>query len=341
MNSIGDALAATRSRRAIRAMGAAVALGAPLVAVPWTAPRAAAIGPVPACRIADVLTVPDDYESWRTTLVDWLLRVPADYVPPDLVPTSEAEIAGGGYIRAVALDDLRAMAQAATKAGTPISVISAYRTYQDQVASFNGWVAKDSYANAITYSQRPGHSEHQLGLAIDFKGAAEATSLSYPDWAQTPTGAWMANNAWKYGWVLSYPKGQGGALFSNATCFHYEPWQYRYLGRTLAGKVHASGLSIREYLWTHYTMVDARTGKLIATATPTTSPSPTPTPTPMPSPTATPTPTAFAAPSAGPSAGVQPSSSWFEIDALLALGGLLVLVVASMGLLAWRVVLRH
>jgi zinc D-Ala-D-Ala carboxypeptidase len=181
MNSTGDRPTTTRSRDAIRAMAVAVALCAALVPLPWTAPRAAAIGPLPACRIADVLTVPDDYESWRTTLVDWLLRVPADYVPPDLVPTSEAGIDGGGYVRAVALDDLRAMAQAARKAGAPISVIEAYRSYQDQVASFNGWVAKDSYANAITYSQRPGHSEHQLGLAIDFKAAAEATSLTYPD----------------------------------------------------------------------------------------------------------------------------------------------------------------
>lgn len=151
----------------------------------------------------------------------------------------------------------------------------------------------------------------------------------------------MANNAWKYGWVLSYPKGQGGALFSNVTCFHYEPWQYRYLGRALAGKVHASGLTIREYLWTHYTLVDAKTGRPIATATPTATPSPTPTPSPMPSPTATPTPTAFATPSAGRSAGVQPSGSWFGSDSRLALGGLLVLVVASTGLLIWRVVLRH
>lgn len=60
MNSIGDALAASRTYRAIRSMAAAVVLGAALVALPWTAPRAAAIGPLPACRIADVLTVPDD-----------------------------------------------------------------------------------------------------------------------------------------------------------------------------------------------------------------------------------------------------------------------------------------
>lgn len=340
MNRLDDAPAATRSSRVVRALAAGLVLGAALVAVPWAAPPAAAIGPVPACRIADVVTVPNDYDSWSTTLVDWTLQVPADYVPPDLVPTSEAGIAGGWYIRKVAIPDLAALTRAAARAGVPISVISAYRSYQDQVASFNGWVAKDSYANAITYSQRPGHSEHQLGLAIDFKAAGEATSLSYPDWAQTPTGAWMASNAWKYGWVLSYPKGTDGALFSNATCFHYEPWHYRYLGRALAAKVHASGLTIREYLWTHYTMVDAKTGKPIATATPTPTLSPTPSPTPTPTPTATPT-AAATTPSADPSAGVQTTSSWFGIDTRVVLAGLLVLVVASMGFLAWRVVLRR
>jgi hypothetical protein len=151
----------------------------------------------------------------------------------------------------------------------------------------------------------------------------------------------MANNAWTYGWVLSYPKGQGGALFSNATCFHYEPWQYRYLGRALAGKVHASGLTIREYLWTHYTMVDAETGRKITTATPIATPSPTPTPAATPTPMMTSTPSAFTTRSADTSPGVPPPSGWFETDARLAIGALFVLVVVSMGLLVWRVVVRH
>ncbi len=59
------------------------------------------------------MTVPRDYDSWSTTLVDWLLRVPRRYEPPDLVPVGEAGIAGPGRIRAVAIDDLRAMARAA------------------------------------------------------------------------------------------------------------------------------------------------------------------------------------------------------------------------------------
>ena len=261
-----------------------VALLLPVLGTPSTVE---AVGPLPACQLKNVMTTPHGYDEWSVTLVDWLLRVPRSYVPPDLVPVSEAGIAGPGMIREVAIDDLRAMTTAAARNGTPIEVNSPYRSYQDQVASFNGWVGVDGYDDAITYSQRPGHSEHQLGLTIDFKSLGGPSALP-GDWMTTPTGRWMYDNAWKFGWVLSYPRGEGGAIFSDATCFHYEPWHYRYLGRDIARKVHRSGLTIREYLWKHYTQLDTN---LDPVATPTPSPSPTPSPTP----TATVSPAATAA----------------------------------------------
>ena len=149
----------------------------------------------------------------------------------------------------------------------------------------------------------------------------------------------MAENAWKYGWVLSYPKGEGGALFSEVTCFHYEPWHWRYLGREMAAQVHDSGLTIREYLWTNFTMVDPITGSPLPTATPT--PSPTPTPTASPAPTATPTAVATPAPSAAPSAGAQPAGTWFGVDPPVVLAGILVIGLASIGFAAWRGFLRR
>jgi D-alanyl-D-alanine carboxypeptidase len=331
-----DERLASRTPRARRLVAIGFVLGATLLAVLAPAPPVAAIGPLPACRLADIPTVPRDYNSWSTTLVDWLLTVGKDYKPPDLVSVREAGIAGGGYIRKVTIDDLRAMAQAAAKAGAPIGVWSPYRSYQTQVAIFNGYASAYGFQNAITYSQRPGHSEHQLGLAIDFMTAGGGSPLP-GDWGTTAAGRWMAKNAWKYGWVLSYPKGKGGALWSDASCFHYEPWHYRYLGRELAAKVHAAGLTIREYLWTHFTMVDPKTGKPIPTATPI----PTASPTPTPSPSATPTAVAISTPSADASADPQPVSSWFGIDPTVILAGLLVLALASIGFIAWRVVLRH
>jgi D-alanyl-D-alanine carboxypeptidase len=323
----------TARRRSVRhALAIGLVLGAGLVAAPAPAPTpVAAIGPLPECRLAEIPTIPRDYDSWSVTLVDWLLTVGEDYVPPDLVPVSEAGIAGPGLIRQVAIEDLRAMAQAASDAGTPIAVNSPYRSYDEQVASFNGWVAVDGYDDAITYSQRPGHSEHQLGLTIDFMTKGGGSALE-GDWATTPTGGWMAENAWKYGWLMSYPKGEGGALFSNVTCFHYEPWHYRYLGREMAARVHESGLTIREYLWTNFTMVDPITGEPIPTATPTPPPSPTPSPSPVPPPSAGATPTQ----SAAPSPGSQPGSTWFGVDPPVILAGLVFVVLASIGFAAWR-----
>lgn len=326
-------------RRALRAPLAALLLAA--VALPaWTGAPAdvEAVGPVPECRLDDIMTVPRDYESWSTTLVDWLLKVSRRYEPPDLVPVSDAGIAGPGVIRAVAIDDLRALARAAARNGTPIAVNSPYRSYADQVASFNGWVNVDGYDDAITYSQRPGHSEHQLGLTIDFMTLGGGSALQ-GDWATDPSGAWMAENAWKYGWLMSYPLGEGGALFSDATCFHYEPWHYRYLGRAMARKVHNSGLTIREYLWRHYTMVDPVTGEALETPTPTPSPSPTPTPELSPTPVATATgtqATAAATVESGTQTGGLPG-----VDQPVVVGGLLVLLLASVGFVAWRAFVRH
>ena len=322
---------------ALRSLATGLVLGAALLATPATAPPpVAAVGPLPACRLAEIMTVPRDYDSWSTTLVDWLLTVGEDYVPPDLVPVSEAGISGPGFIRQVAIDDLAALAAAAAEAGTPIAVNSPYRSYQEQVASFNGWVAVDGYDDAVTYSARPGHSEHQLGLTIDFMTKGGGSALQ-GDWATTPAGGWMAQNAWKYGWVMSYPRGEGGALFSDATCFHYEPWHYRYLGREVAAQVHDSGLTIREYLWTNFTMVDPITGQPIPTATPTPSPSPTPSPTPTPTPTPLPT----TIPSASPSAGAQPVGTWLGLDPPVAVAGVVFIVLASIGFAAWRGFLRR
>jgi D-alanyl-D-alanine carboxypeptidase len=321
-----------------RALATGLLLVAGLLAVGATPPPVVAIGPVPACRIADIQSVPRDYDSWSTTLVDWMLTVGRDYQPPDLVSVREAGIAGGGYIRKVAIDDLRAMAQAAASAGTPIGVWSPYRSYAEQVSIFNGYARTYGYQNAITYSQRPGHSEHQLGLAIDFMIAGGGSPLPFPDWGTTPAGRWMAKNAWKFGWVLSYPRGKGGSLWSDAACFHYEPWHYRYLGRELAAKVHASGLTIREYLWTHFTMVDAKTGRPIPTPTPTPSPTPTASPTPSPTPAATPT-AAVTTPSVDPAP--QPPSTWLGINQTLILAGLLLVVLGLIGFAAWRGALRR
>ena len=322
-----------RSRRA--AVLALVLAVAGLV-VPATAPSPVqAIGRLPSCDIGDVYTVPRGYDDWSVTLVDRLLRVGKDYVPPDLVHVSKADIPGGGYIRAVAVEDTRAMAKAARAAGAPIGIWSPYRSYKQQTQIFNGYASQYSFENAITYSMRPGHSEHQLGLGVDFMTAGGDSPLP-GDWAKTPAGAWMRKNSWKFGWVNSYPRGEGGSRWNDRTCFRYEPWHYRYLGREVAAEVHRSGLTIREYLWMNHTMLD-RNGKPVATPTATPTSSATPSAaaevTPTARPSQTPTDTALApTQSAGPSAGRwTPVSAWQGLEPpvrVAVVGGLLLLLTA-------------
>ncbi len=261
---------------------------------------ARAMGPLPACRYDDILTSPRGYGNWSETLVDTILRVPKTYAPSDLVSVSTAGIAGTGKVRAVVIDDLREMAEAAALAGNPIGVRSAYRSYQTQQTVFSQYVARDGYKVALTYSARPGHSEHQLGLGIDFRSDPPVATLSQ-SWGATPAGAWMRRHAWEYGFLMSYPKGK-----MSLTCYSYEPWHFRYVGKALAAKVHASGLTPRQYLWANFTttVVPKVTPKPTARATPVAVATPRASPTAVPSPSieATASPTAAPATLAPPSA---------------------------------------
>jgi D-alanyl-D-alanine carboxypeptidase len=216
---------------------------------------------------------------------------------------TQAGLAGSKKtIRAVAVDDLRAMADAARAADAAIGVQSSYRSYSEQKTVFDGWVARLGYKEALKVSARPGHSEHQLGLAIDFRSDPATPLTLHTDWESTPAGKWMAAHAWEYGWVMSYPKGR-----SKLTCYSYEPWHFRYVGRELAAMIHESGVTSREYLWSHFTTTvvpppaPATAPPPESTATPSVTVAPTPTVVPPTMPTSpTPAVTATTAPAASP-----------------------------------------
>jgi hypothetical protein len=187
--------------------------------------------PMPACSYQDLPTKHSGYDDWARTLLDPIHMVPSTYVPPGLVDTGGAGINGGYRLRSLAIADLRAMAADAARAGVTIRVYSTYRSYAAQVASFDMWVSRLGYEEALRRSARPGHSEHQLGTTIDV--------------VQTPgTWSWLATNAWRYGWVMSYPRGEIGRV-----CYIHEPWHYRYLGREATALIRAAGITPREYLW--------------------------------------------------------------------------------------------
>lgn len=181
------------------------------------------------------------------TLLDRTYALAPGAVPPDLVPASAAGLAGTSgtkLVRAALLDDLGAMRAAWEAAGLTVLVESAYRSYDAQASTFESWVARLGYAAALERSARPGHSEHQLGTTFDF--TSPGWGGRFGDWAaESAEGAWLAAHAWEYGFVMSYPLGS-----QPTTCFSYEPWHYRWIGREAAAAWRASGLTLREYLAT-------------------------------------------------------------------------------------------
>ena len=208
--------------------------------LPTPAPNA---GP-PACAHLDVPTPHAGYGDWPISLLDTIYRLPADYAPSDLVDSGTAGLNSGYPIRALMVDDIRAMAADARAAGVPIALVSGYRSHEQQERTFAYWVSIGGYEQALRTSARAGHSEHQLGTAIDVTGEGGAAPWEDADWGSTPAGAWMAGNSWRYGFVLSYP----AAAFER-TCYDYEPWHFRYVGRDIAALIVGSERTPREVLW--------------------------------------------------------------------------------------------
>ncbi len=179
------------------------------------------------------------------TVLDRSYAVGASFVPDDLVPAANAGFTGASgekLVRAVLIDDLASLREAAENQGLRIAIDSAYRSYAAQEATFSSWVTQIGLEAALARAARPGHSEHQLGTAIDV--SSPGWSGRFGDWArETPEGEWMARNAWRYGFVMSYPAGAAAE-----TCFGYEPWHYRWIGRAAAGDHHAAGVALRTFL---------------------------------------------------------------------------------------------
>ena len=198
---------------------------------------------LPSCRYDDLKTPYTNYQDWARTLLDPIYSLPADYAPPDLVSIDKLGLSGDHRVRSLMIEDLQALLEAAATAGVPLEIQSAYRSYDYQARTFTYWTEREGREAALRSSARAGHSEHQLGTAIDFRSAGGTPPWDLADWGQTPAGAWLAANGWRFGFVMSYPRG-----LEEQTCYIYEPWHYRYLGREAAQAVTQSGLPLRVWL---------------------------------------------------------------------------------------------
>ena len=200
------------------------------------------VSPLPACDYGKQRTELTSYDDWQRTLLDTRFRLPRSYEPPDLVTTTRVGVGTDEMtIREIVLEDLDALVSAADVAGNPVDITWGYRSFRTQRWVFEYWTEQKG-EEALKTAARPGHSEHQLGTALDFKtkGAANVDA----GWRFEPAGQWMHDHAWEYGFIESYPLGE-----EKVTCYSAEPWHFRYFGREVAADIHRSGLTIREYLW--------------------------------------------------------------------------------------------
>lgn len=164
------------------------------------------------------------------------------FYAPELVPIGATGFAGQNQVATVVVPDLSALYRDAQAAGLSLLVDSAFRSYDQQQTTFDRWVAQQGYDAALLRTARPGHSEHQLGTAIDF--SSPGWTGRFGDWAsEAAEGAWLYEHAWEYGFVLSYPWAAEAV-----TCFGYEPWHYRWIGRDRAAEQRASGELLRTFL---------------------------------------------------------------------------------------------
>ena len=135
------------------------------------------------------------------------------------------------------------MATDAKALGFDFVAFSGFRSYEYQTTLYNNYVNRDGKEAADRYSARPGHSEHQTGLAFDIGENSQQDLWLTAEFGETPAGKWLADNAYRYGFILRYPEGK-----EEITGFMYESWHFRYLGVEKATDVKNTGLTLEEYL---------------------------------------------------------------------------------------------
>jgi D-alanyl-D-alanine carboxypeptidase len=204
---------------------------------PSTGPAASSSPPAPppgtptAAFDRTRLSIDDPASSWVVVNKARPL-VPLDYAPADLVP-----VGNGRELRAEAAQAMDAMLAAAAVQGLTLSVQSAYRSYDYQMATFARQVARFGEARAEIQVARPGFSEHQTGLAADIGGGCDIETC----FATTAEGRWVAAHAAEFGYLVRYPDGM-----QEVTGYKYEPWHVRYVGVVLATELERTGVSTLE-----------------------------------------------------------------------------------------------
>lgn len=184
-------------------------------------------------------TKPADNLNTNLLLVNKYNYLTEDYVPSNLENISTTYARSGMQLVKEAKEAFETLSESAKKDGMNVIAMSSYRSYDYQVNLYNNYVAQDGKEAADKYSARPGYSEHQTGLAVDVYNL----DLPYTSFEETNEFTWMQENAYKYGFILRFPKDK-----VDITGYQYESWHYRYVGKKIAKEIKDNNSTLEEYI---------------------------------------------------------------------------------------------
>jgi len=205
--------------------------------------------PITFCGLADpenATELTSEQALSHLALVNRCYRLSSTFTPDDLSPVnveSRRVLEGSHHLlREEAARAAEDLFEAAETDGLFLVASSGFRSYEWQTFFHNNAVSELGLEEARRISAVPGHSEHQLGLALDVStreldGGLEQTFSS------TPEGQWLNANAHLFGFIISYPEGRDAD-----TGFIYEPWHIRFVGVDAATEIFNNQLILEEFL---------------------------------------------------------------------------------------------
>lgn len=179
------------------------------------------------------LSVPTWREVDGVTYINDIMIVNHDYgLPADYNPGLEPEV----------VEAYTALIDDAAEEGFDLTIVSGFRSYQDQEAVYADFVERFGREEAELRTLPPGHSEHQSGLAVDI-GSVESASTAEIPFGETPDYEWMKDVAHEYGFIVRYQEKK-----EDITGLNYEPWHIRYVGVEAATEIYEADIVLEEYL---------------------------------------------------------------------------------------------
>jgi LAS superfamily LD-carboxypeptidase LdcB len=172
-------------------------------------------------------------------------KIDGAYTPDDLVAIANYGVPtfGNIYVRREVAEKFTEMYKEMTKAGLKVSASSGWRSLAHQQKVLDNWTKMVGAGKANNYAAIPGYSEHHLGTAIDILTPENGNTVS-PSYFNTRVFKWMSENSYKYGFLLSYPRGK-----ESITGYNAEGWHYRYVGVSTATQVHNQNTTLTEFLF--------------------------------------------------------------------------------------------